>query len=135
MTGRAIAFSTAVAILLAGPVLAEPFAENWHEKWSPILSDGKVARQDDGSLEFDLNQGQHAFFRGGQVGHDFALTVRAKFISADHKYSGLDLWVRFSGDAWASREDGPMAGRCTNGQTEMEQASRDTGRRLPRGCQ
>ncbi len=85
---------------------AEAFPVDWDRSWQKVqdLHGARVGRLVDGSLEIDTAPKGHVSFAGGEVMRDAAVTVRFKFLRAEDKYSGLNLYVRWNGDVWGKRD-------------------------------
>ncbi len=87
-------------------VFAAPFGPKWTEQWTEVsvIGEPAVTRHDDGALEIDATPKEHVWYFGGEEMHDFAVSAKVKFLSAEGKYSGFSIFLRWNGQVWNERD-------------------------------
>jgi len=85
---------------------SEPFGVEWTEQWTKVSATGEAAvtRHDDAALELDATPKKHVWYFGGEEMHDFAVRAKVKFLSAEDKYSGFSVYLRWNGEVWNERD-------------------------------
>ena len=68
-------------------VFAAPFGPKWTEQWTEVsvIGEPAVTRHDDGALEIDATPKEHVWYFGGEEMHDFPVSAKVKFLSAEGK--------------------------------------------------